>query len=180
MNDPSRMHGTTIIAVRTDKGSAIGGDGQVSLGETIMKAGARKIRKLNEGQVTVGFAGATADAFALLERFEGKLRSTSSSTLRSAVELAKDWRTDRVLQKLNAFLVVLDKEHLILLSGNGDVIEPDDGILAVGSGGGYALAAARAMVASGRTDAKEIVRESLEIASQICVYTNDNIYVEEV
>ena len=179
MNDNS-MHGTTIIAVRTDKGTAIGGDGQVSLGNIIMKAGAKKIRRIADGKVFVGFAGGTADAFALLERFEGKLKSTQGSTLRAAVALAKEWRTDRVLQRLNAFLVITDPDTLVVLSGNGDVVEPDDGIATIGSGSGYALAAARALISAGFTDPADIVRRSLEIASDICVFTNKNFTIEVV
>jgi len=173
-------HGTTIVAVRTEKGAAIGGDGQVTLGDTVIKSGARKIRKLADGKVLVGFAGATADAFALLERFEEKLRSLQGSTLRAAVALAKEWRTDRVLQRLNAFLVVLDADTLVLLSGNGDVVEPDDGIIAVGSGGGYALAAARALREAGEKNPRAIVEKALRIASGICVYTNTEFTVEEL
>ncbi len=174
------MHGTTIVAVRTKHGVAVGGDGQVSLGDTIVKAGAKKIRKLADGKVLVGFAGGTADAFALMERFEGKLKSTQGSTLRAAVALAKEWRTDRILQRLNAFLIIADPSTLVLLSGNGDVVEPDDGILAIGSGGGYALAAARALVSSGMEDPEEIVRKSLTIASEICVYTNSSFTIEVI
>ena len=174
------MKGTTILAVRTEMGAAIGGDGQVTLGNTVIKAGAKKIRKLVDGKVLVGFAGATADAFALMEHFEGKLKSLQGSTLRAAVALAKDWRTDRVLQKLNAFMVIIDKTNLILLTGTGDVVEPDDGVVTVGSGSGFALAAARAFIQSGEKDPKVIVQKSLEIAADICIYTNKNIYVEEI
>ncbi|MFA4986155.1 MAG: ATP-dependent protease subunit HslV [Candidatus Brocadiia bacterium] len=174
------MHGTTILAVRMPKGSAIGGDGQVTLGESIIKANAKKIRKLADGKVIVGFAGATADAFALLERFEQKLAATQASTLKAAVALAKEWRTDRVLQRLNAFLVIMDHDTLVLLSGTGDIVEPDDGIIAVGSGGNVALAAARAFIAAGMTDPAQIVEKSLAIASDICIYTNHNFTVEVI
>jgi ATP-dependent HslUV protease subunit HslV len=180
MKHDNGMHGTTIIAVRTASGTAIGGDGQVTLNDTVIKSGARKIRKLLEGKVIVGFAGGTADAFALLERFEKKLKESPGSTERAAVSLAKEWRTDRILQRLNAVLVVTDARHIMLLTGTGDVVEPDDGIIAVGSGGSYALAAARALVGTGETDAVTIVKKSLEIAADICVYTNRNIIVEEV
>jgi ATP-dependent HslUV protease, peptidase subunit HslV len=175
----ARLRATTILAVRTDAGAAIGGDGQVTLGQVVMKADARKIRRLYEGKVLAGFAGAAADAFALLERFEAKLRDHQGSVPRAATELAKEWRTDRVLRRLEAMLIVLDREHLLLLSGTGDVIAPTDNVLAIGSGGAYALAAARALVANTDLPPNEVVRRALGIAGEICVYTNTNIVVLE-
>ena len=156
------------------------GDGQVSLGQTVMKGHARKVRRIADGSVVAGFAGASADAFALLDRFESKLKEFSGSLPRAAVELAKDWRTDRYLRRLEAMLIVMDAKHTLLISGTGDVIEPDEGVLAIGSGGSYALAAARAMMRHTDKSALEIAEESLRIASEICVYTNDEIIVEEV
>jgi len=176
----ARLRATTILAVRHNGRSAIGGDGQVTLGNTIMKADARKIRRLYDGRVVVGFAGASADAFALLERFEARLRDHNGAILRSATELAKDWRTDRALRKLEAMIIVLDTESMLLIGGTGDVITPTDGILAIGSGGPYALSAARALTAHSTMTAAEIVRASLEIAGDICIYTNRNIDVQEV
>src|SRR5687767_2932214 len=170
-----RMRATTILAVRHNGKSAIGGDGQVTLGNTVMKADAHKIRKLYDGKVLVGFAGATADAFALLERFEAKLRDHQGSVVRAATELAKDWRMDRNLRRLEAMMVVLDKETLLLVSGTGDVIVPTDGVLAIGSGGPYALAAARALMTHANLDAPQVVRAGLEIAGEICIYSNHNI-----
>ncbi len=170
--------GTTIIGVRRGEGVALGGDGQVSFGESIVKHGAKKIRLLEERRAMVGFAGSTADAITLFTKFEGKLEQYTGNLRKAAVELAKEWRTDKVLRHLEALLVVMDTEHSLLISGKGDVLEPDDGILAIGSGGSYALAAARAMIANTDLEAGEIVSKSLEIASQICVYTNDNITVE--
>jgi ATP-dependent HslUV protease subunit HslV len=152
----------------------------VSLGQTIMKAQAKKVRRLAEGRVVVGFAGATADAFTLLDRFEAKLKEHRHSLYRAAVELAKDWRTDRFLRRLEAMMIVMDKETTLLLSGTGDVIEPDEGVVAIGSGGPYALAAARALIKHGGLDPAAIVRESLLIASRICIFTNDAIVVEEL
>jgi ATP-dependent HslUV protease subunit HslV len=174
------MRATTILAVRHRNRAAIGGDGQVTLGQVVMKSDARKIRRLLDGKVLVGFAGSAADAFALLERFEGKLRDHQGSVPRAATELAKEWRTDRALRRLEAMLVALDREHLLLVSGTGDVIQPTDGVLAIGSGGAYALAAARALTAHSQLSAPEIVRAGLEIAGDICVYTNRNIEVVEV
>jgi len=156
------------------------GDGQVSLGETVMKGQARKVRRIAEGKVVAGFAGSTADAFTLLDRFEAKLKEHRGSLQRSAVELAKDWRTDRYLRRLEAMLVVMDTEATFLISGTGDVIEPDEGVIAIGSGGSYALAAARALLRSTDLPAAEVARRSLEIASEICIYTNNEILVEEL
>jgi ATP-dependent HslUV protease subunit HslV len=171
---------TTIIAVRHKGKVAIGGDGQVTFGNSILKQKANKIRRLYNNNVLAGFAGATADAFTLFERFEGKLEQHNGNLLRSAVELAKDWRTDRMLRKLEALLIVVDKEHSLIVSGNGDVVEPDDGITAIGSGGSFALAAARALVKHSDLDVKTIVEESMKIASEICIYTNDKIIIEEL
>ena len=156
------------------------GDGQVSLGQTVMKGRARKVRRIAEGKVVTGFAGATADAFTLLERFEAKLREGRGGLERAAVELAKDWRTDRYLRRLEAMLVVMDAQRTLLLSGTGDIVEPDEGVIAIGSGGNYALAAARALMRHTDKSAAEIARESLEIASEICVYTNGEISLEEI
>ena len=172
--------GTTIIAVRHNGTVAIGGDGQVTFGSSILKQRANKIRKLYKDNVLAGFAGATADAFTLFERFEAKLEQHHGNLLRSAVELAKDWRTDRILRKLEALLIVVDKEHSLIISGNGDVVEPDDGIAAIGSGGSFALAAARVLVKHSDLDTKAIVEEAMKIASEICIYTNDKIVVEEL
>lgn len=175
-----KIRSTTILAVRHNGKAAIGGDGQVTLGATVMKADAHKIRKLYDGKVLVGFAGATADAFALLERFEAKLRDHQGSVVRAATELAKDWRMDRNLRRLEAMMVVLDKETLLLVSGTGDVIVPTDGVLAIGSGGPYALAAARALMTHANLDAPQVVRAGLEIAGEICIYSNHNIDVVEI
>jgi ATP-dependent HslUV protease subunit HslV len=173
------MRSTTILAVRKDGKAAMGGDGQVTLGAVVMKADAHKIRRLHNGQVLVGFAGAAADAFALIERFEGKLKDFQGSVPRAATELAKDWRTDRVLRRLEAMMLVLDRDNLLLVSGTGDVIQPSDGIAAIGSGGTYALAAARALAGHTSLQAATIVRTALEIAGDLCVYTNRSIEVEE-
>jgi ATP-dependent HslUV protease, peptidase subunit HslV len=173
-------HATTILSVRRGGRVAVGGDGQVTLGAQVMKADAVKVRKLLEGQVLVGFAGSAADGFALLERFEAKLRDHPNNVPRAATELAKLWRTDRMLRRLEAVLVVVDSRHSLLLTGSGDVIQPSDGILATGSGGCYALAAARALLAHSSLSASEIVRESLAIASGIDIYTNSNLTVEEL
>ncbi|HVK08342.1 MAG TPA: ATP-dependent protease subunit HslV [Gemmataceae bacterium] len=175
-----RLRATTILAVRHNGKAAIGGDGQVTLGQVVMKNDAHKIRRLYDGKVLVGFAGAAADAFALLERFEAKLRDHGGSVPRAATELAKDWRTDRALRRLEAMIIALDRESLLVVSGNGDVIQPSDGVLAIGSGGSYALAAARALMAHSQLSAPEIVKASLEVAGDICVYTNRNIDVVEV
>ncbi len=174
------LHSTTILAVRRNDSVAIGGDGQVTLGNVVLKSDARKIRKLNNGKVVAGFAGAAADGFALLERFETKLKDFQGSVPRAATELAKDWRMDRTLRRLEAMLVIVDREHLLLLSGTGDVIQPTDGVAAIGSGGSYALAAARALLTHSNLSAVEIVRASLEIAADLCIYTNRNIEIEEV
>jgi len=174
-----QFHATTICAVRKNGKTAIAGDGQVTFGEhTIMKANARKVRTLYHGKVVAGFAGSVADAFTLFEKFESKLESYNGNLQRAAVELAKDWRTDRVLRKLEALLLVADKNQLLMLSGNGEVIEPDGDVAAIGSGGFYALAAGRAMVAHTDMEAQDIAKEALSIAADICVYTNHNIKVE--
>ena len=176
-----QFHATTICAVRKNGKTAIAGDGQVTFGEhTIMKANARKVRTLYHGKILAGFAGSVADAFTLFEKFESKLESYNGNLQRAAVELAKDWRTDRVLRKLEALLLVADKEQLLMLSGNGEVIEPDGDVAAIGSGGFYALAAGRAMVAHTDMEAKDIAKEALSIAADIGVYTNHNIKVEEL
>ena len=174
------MRGTTIICVRHNGKVAIGGDGQVTYNNNILKQGARKVRRLYNDMVIAGFAGATADAITLFDKFERKLEEYRGNLTRAAVELTKDWRTDRVLRRLEALLVVVDKEHSFIISGTGDVIESDDGITAIGSGGPYAQAAAKAMVKYSNLSAREIVEESLKIASDICVYTNDNIVIEEL
>lgn len=176
----AKIKGTTIIAVRHKGDVVVGGDGQVTLGNTIMKQQARKVRRLYEDRVITGFAGATADAFTLFERLEQKLEKHSGNLVRSVVELAKDWRTDRILRRLEAFLVAVDNERSFLISGAGDVIEPDDGLLAVGSGGPYALAAARALISASDLDAETICREALRIAASICIYTNEMIVVEKL
>jgi ATP-dependent HslUV protease, peptidase subunit HslV len=175
-----RFHSTTILAVRHNGKVAIGGDGQVTLGNVVMKSDAHKIRKLNNGRVLVGFAGASADAFALLERFEVKLKDYQGSVPRAATELAKDWRMDRNLRRLEAMIIALDKDNLLLLSGTGDVIQPTDGVAAIGSGGPYAQAAARALMTHSSLDAAQIVKTALEIAADLCIYTNRNIEVEQV
>ncbi len=175
-----KMHRTTIIAVRHKGKVAMAGDGQVTLGNTVMKHGAKKVRRLYKDQVLAGFAGATADAFTLFERFERKLEEYRGNLTRAAVELAKDWRTDRMLRRLEALLVVADRETTLTLSGTGDIIEPDDGVTAIGSGGPYALAAARALIKYSSLDAKAIVQEAMQLASEICIYTNSQIIVEEL
>jgi ATP-dependent HslUV protease subunit HslV len=174
------VHSTTILAVRKDGKLAMGGDGQVTVGDTVMKQRAVKVRSLADGTVLAGFAGAAADAFTLFEKFEEKLQRFPGNLPRAAVELAKDWRSDRVLRRLEALLVVADAQHGFLISGSGELIEPDDGALAIGSGGNYALAAARALSAHSPLSAKEIVQLSLEIAADICVFTNRNITVLEL
>jgi len=173
-----RVHATTIVAVRHRGQVAVAGDGQVSIGNTIVKAGARKVRKLYHDRILAGFAGTAADAFTLFARFEGKLDEHRGNLARAAVELAKDWRNDRVLRRLEALLAVADREQSFILSGTGDVIEPDDGMVGIGSGGAYALAAARALVAHSDLDVKAIVTEAMRIAATICVYTNERITVE--
>jgi len=171
-------HGTTIVSVRRANRVVIAGDGQVTLGHTIMKANARKVRRLYKNQIIAGFAGATADAFTLFERFESKLEQHSGHLTRAAVELAKDWRTDRLLRRLEALLAVADKETSLIISGNGDVIEPEDDLIAIGSGGPYAQAAARALLRHSELDAETICRQALTIAGEICIYTNHQVTVE--
>ena len=175
-----RIRSTTILSVRRDGRVVVAGDGQVTLGDTIMKSSARKVRRLYGDRVVAGFAGASADAFALFQRFEAKLEQFHGQLSRAAVELAKDWRTDKMMRNLEALLVVADLQSTLVISGNGDVIEPDDGIVAIGSGGPYALAAARALAAHTELSASQIAEESLKIAGQICIYSNLNILVEEV
>jgi ATP-dependent HslUV protease subunit HslV len=170
-------HGTTILTVRKGGKVVIGGDGQVSIGQTVIKANAKKVRKLGKGEVIGGFAGATADAFTLFERLESKLEQYPGQLTRAAVELAKDWRTDRYLRRLEAMMIVADKDVSLVLTGTGDVLEPESGVMAIGSGGNYALAAARALVDSDK-DAETIVRRALDIAADICVYTNRNVTIE--
>jgi ATP-dependent HslUV protease subunit HslV len=170
-------HGTTIVTVRKNGIVAVGGDGQVSFGQTIIKANAKKVRRLAKGDVIGGFAGATADAFTLFERLEGKLDQYPGQLMRAAVELAKDWRTDRYLRRLEAMMIVADTQVSLVLTGNGDVLEPENGVIGIGSGGNFALAAARALAGTDM-DAEAIVRRSLEIAAEICVYTNRNVIVE--
>jgi ATP-dependent HslUV protease subunit HslV len=174
------LKGTTIIGLKLKEKAAIGGDGQVSYENTVLKHNAKKLRRLHNGTILAGFAGASADAFTLFERFESKIEEFRGNLPRAAVELAKDWRTDRYLRRLEALLAVLDQEHALIISGNGDVIEPDDGIVAIGSGGPYALAAARALLEYSNLDAKGVVEKSLQIASGICVFTNDRISIEEL
>ncbi len=171
---------TTILAVRTTQHVAIGGDGQVTLGDTVVKHGAAKIRRLHDGKVMVGFAGGTADAMALLERFEGMLKKAQGSVPKAAVELAKEWRTDRLLRRFESVLLVADRDHTLLVSGQGDVIEPDDGVAGIGSGGPYAVASARALVKFTQLSAHDIVQESMAIAAELCIYTNAKIQIEEL
>lgn len=175
-----QFHGTTILSVRKGDKVVIGGDGQVTLGHTVMKANARKVRRLYNGSVLAGFAGGTADAYTLLERFETKLEKHGGQLLRAAVEMAKDWRTDRVLRRLEALLAVADKNSSLIITGNGDVVEPEDNLIAIGSGGPYAQSAARALVANTELSAKEIVEKALSIAADICIYTNHNFTIEEL
>ncbi len=177
---PDRIIGTTIVAVRHKGKAAIAGDGQLTYGDMILKHGGKKIRRMNEGKVLVGFAGAAADALALFEKFEGHLDAHPDDLRRAAVELAKEWRMDKMLRNLEAVLAVVDKKTLLMISGTGEVIEPDDGILAIGSGAAEALGAARALVKHTRMSAGEIVSEALHIASSICIYTNDQITLEEL
>ena len=174
------MHGTTIISVRRNDRVVIGGDGQVSMGDTMMKGNARKVRRLHEDQVIAGFAGGTADAFTLFERFEGKLKKHQGNLVRAAVELTKDWRTDRVLRRLEALLAVADRSTSLIITGSGDVIEPEQGIMAIGSGGAYAKAAALALLEETKLDARSIVERSLSIAADICIYTNRQLTIEEL
>jgi ATP-dependent HslUV protease subunit HslV len=174
------FHATTILCVSRNGKVAIGGDGQVTLGNTVLKRNAKKIRKMYGDKVIAGFAGATADAFTLFEKFEGKLEAYRGNITRAAVELAKDWRTDKVLRRLEALLIIADKEHTFIISGNGDVIEPDEGYAAIGSGGAYALAAAKALYDNTDLNAREIIEKAMKIASGICIYTNENISIEEL
>ncbi len=174
------FHATTILCVRRNDKVAIGGDGQVTMQNTVLKQNAKKIRKMYGDRVIAGFAGATADAFTLFEKFEGKLESYRGNITRAAVELAKDWRTDKILRRLEALLIVADKEHIFIISGNGDVIEPEEGIAAIGSGGPFAQAAAKALYENTELNATEIIEKAMRIASQICIYTNENISIEEL
>jgi len=177
---PKKIRATTILAVRKDGRTVMAGDGQVSMGDTIMKHKAKKVRFMYKDKVLVGFAGAAADAFNLFEKLEGKLEKFNGKLSRAAVELAKDWRTDRVLRKLEALLLAMDKEQTLIISGTGDVIEPDEDVAAIGSGGPYALAAARALIEHSNLDASSIAREAMKITSSICLYTNDEIEVREI
>ena len=180
MPDKSILHGTTILAIRRKNEIVMAGDGQVSLGQTIIKANARKVRRLGDGNVIAGFAGATADAFTLFERLEGKLEQYPSQLTRACVELAKDWRTDRYLRRLEAMMAVADKSVSLTLTGNGDVLEPEDGLIGIGSGGPFALAAARGLLHSSELGAEDIAKQALQIAAGICVYTNENILIEKL
>lgn len=175
-----QMRGTTILSVRRKDAVVIGGDGQVSLGNTVMKGNARKVRRLYKDQVIAGFAGGTADAFTLFEKFEAKLEKHQGHLTRAAVELAKDWRTDKYLRKLEAMILVADKEQSYIITGNGDVVEPEEGVMAIGSGGSFAESAARALVENTDMSARSIVEKSLKIAADICIYTNNNLTVEEI
>jgi len=176
--DPAQFHGTTIISVRRGERVAMGGDGQVTLGAVVVKASARKVRRLYHDRILAGFAGATADAFTLFERFEAKLDKHQGNLLRSAVELAKDWRTDRMLRRLEAMLAIADRETSLLITGTGDVLEPERGLLAIGSGGGYAQAAALALLENSALEPADIVKRSLAIAGELCIYTNQNHVIE--
>lgn len=176
--DSSKIYGTTILSVRKNGKVAIAGDGQVSFGPTVLKSNAKKIRKLGNGSIIGGFAGATADAFTLFERLEEKLEKYPNQLMRACVELAKDWRTDKYLRRLEAMMIVVDKNITLVLTGNGDVIEPEDGIAGIGSGGNYALASARALSSIENLSAEEVVKRSMKIAADLCVYTNDNILIE--
>ena len=178
--NPTEMHGTTILSVRRNNRVVIGGDGQVSMGDTMMKGNARKVRRLYEDQVIAGFAGGTADAFTLFERFEGKLQKHQGNLVRAAVELTKDWRTDRMLRRLEALLAVADRSTSLIITGSGDVIEPEQGIMAIGSGGAYAKAAALALLEETELDARAIVERALGIAADICIYTNRQFTIEEL
>jgi ATP-dependent HslUV protease subunit HslV len=178
--DPVGWHGTTILCVRRDGHVAMAGDGQVSLGQTVVKGNARKVRRIGNGSVVAGFAGATADAFTLLERLEAKLERFPNQLERACVELAKDWRTDRYLRRLEAMMAVADHDRSFTLTGNGDVLEPEDGVIAIGSGGNYALAAARALIEVEGLSAEDVARRAMKIAADICVYTNYNVIVETV
>jgi len=177
-NNYPNWHSTTIVGVKKGKKTVIAGDGQVSVGPTIMKSTAKKIRHIGDGSIVTGFAGATADAFTLFERLEAKLEAHPNQLTRACVELAKDWRTDRYLRRLEAMMIVADKNTMLVLTGTGDVLEPEDGIVAIGSGGNYALSAARALKDIKELDAEDIARKAMKIAAEICVYTNDNVIVE--
>ncbi|MCG3172050.1 MAG: ATP-dependent protease subunit ClpQ [Myxococcota bacterium] len=180
MDDPTTFHGTTIIGVQRDGLTVMAGDGQVTMGNTITKGTSRKVRRLHDGKVLAGFAGATADAFTLLERFEESLKEYNGNLTRASVELVKAWRTDRVLRRLEALMLVADSKKMFLLSGSGDLIEPDGGVMAIGSGGPYALSAARALLEHTSLSAKDIALASMKIAAEICIYTNDEIVAEEL
>lgn len=180
MPDMHRFHGTTILSVRKDGKVAIGGDGQVTMGNTVMKHNAKKVRKLHGDTVLAGFAGATADAFTLIEKFEARIEEYRGNIARASVELAKEWRTNKILRQLEALLIVADSEHTFIISGTGDVLEPEDGIAAIGSGGPYAQAAAAALLKFSDLDAPGIVREAMAIASRICIYTNEQLVMEEL
>lgn len=175
-----QYHGTTIVSVRRGKQVALGGDGQVTLGNIVMKGSARKVRRIYHNKVLVGFAGATADAFALLDRFEAKLEKHQGNLARAAVELAKDWRTDRMLRRLEAMMIVADASATLVITGNGDVLDPEEGVCAIGSGGSYAQAAALALTQNTELDAREIVAKSLAIAGDMCIYTNQNVIIETI
>ena len=175
-----KVRSTTIVAVRRNGAVAIAGDGQVSMGNTVVKGNARKVRTMYDGKIAVGFAGATADAFTLFERFEARIKEYAGDLMRSAVELAKEWRTDRMLRRLEAMLIVADKNNILLVSGTGDVLEPEHGVMAIGSGGNYALAAARALMEATELSARDIAERSLQIAGEICVFTNQAITLEEL
>ena len=179
-SEPLQFHGTTILSVRRGERVAMGGDGQVTLGNIVVKATARKVRRLYHDRILAGFAGATADAFTLFERFEAKLEKHQGNLLRSAVELAKDWRTDRILRRLEAMLAIADREASLVITGTGDVLEPERGLLAIGSGGGYAQAAAMALLDNSDLEPAEIVKKSLSIAGDLCIYTNQNHVVESL
>jgi len=180
LNNKNRIRSTTVIGLIKNGKAVIGSDGQVTLGNTVMKHTTKKVRKLYNGKVLAGFAGSTSDAFTLFERFESKLEQYKGNLSRAAVELAKEWRTDKYLRRLEALLAVIDSERALIISGNGDIIEPDDGIVAIGSGGQYALVAARMLLKYSKLSAKEIVTQSLEQAADICIYTNSNISIEEL
>ena len=182
MSDPDTLlfHGTTILSVRRGGEVVVAGDGQVTFGATVLKGGARKVRRLADGKVVVGFAGATADAFALFERLEGKLEQHPGQLTRACVEMAKDWRTDRYLRRLEAMMAVADRDVSLVLTGNGDVLEPEDGLIGIGSGGPFALAAAKALMAETELPAEEVARRAMAIAADICIYTNDQIVIERV
>ena len=175
-----QFHGTTIVSARRGNTVAMGGDGQVTLGNVVIKGTATKVRRIYKGKILVGFAGATADAFTLVERFEAKLETHQGNLLRSAVELAKDWRTDRILRRLEAMLAVADREHSIIITGNGDVLEPENGLIAIGSGGSYAQSAAKALLENTELSPRDIVKKSLEIAGDLCIYTNQHHTVEVI